>query len=136
MWGTFAGTVANVREVLVNMVLSLLWVRQSLRNFARLRQSSHEGARAHAPGTLWNLPQRKKTRKQDSHTIVRGMLGRSSLCVSLPHKEWPLKTHKQFWGDAAFLLTIGSFLLTKELFYLQLTILAFLLTIGAFSLTV
>ena len=31
--------------------------------------------------------------------------------------------------DAAFLLTIGSFLLTVELFYLQLTILAFLLAI-------
>ena len=38
--------------------------------------------------------------------------------------------------DAAFLPTIGSFLLTVEVFYLQLTILAFLLTIGAFSLTV
>ena len=34
-----------------------------------------------------------------------------------------------------FLLTVGSFLLTVELFYLQLTILAFLLTIGAFPLT-
>ena len=33
--------------------------------------------------------------------------------------------------DAAFLLTIGSFLLTMELFYLQLTILAFFLTVGA-----
>ena len=30
----------------------------------------------------------------------------------------------------------GSFLLTMELFYLQLTILAFLLTIGAFLLTI
>ena len=38
--------------------------------------------------------------------------------------------------DAAFLLTVGSFLLTVELFYLQSTSLAFLLTIGAFSLTV
>ena len=33
-------------------------------------------------------------------------------------------------------LTVGSFLLTMELSYLQLTILAFLLTVGAFSLTV
>ena len=31
-----------------------------------------------------------------------------------------------------FLLTVGSFLLTVELFYLQLTILAFLLTIESF----
>ena len=53
--------------------------------------------------------------------------------------------------DAAFLLTVGSFLLTVELCYLQLTILAFLylqlevfclpilaslLTVGAFLLTV
>ena len=34
--------------------------------------------------------------------------------------------------DAAFVLTVGSFLLTMELFYLQLIILAFLLTVGAF----
>ena len=39
-----------------------------------------------------------------------------------------------FW-DAAFLLAVGSFLLTGELFYLQLTILAFLLTVGAIFLT-
>ena len=32
--------------------------------------------------------------------------------------------------DAALLLTIGSFLLTTELFYLQLTVLAFLLAVG------
>ena len=38
--------------------------------------------------------------------------------------------------DAAFLLTVGSFLLTVEHFYSQLTILAFLLTVGAFLLTV
>ena len=31
----------NVREVLVNIVL---WVRQSSPKFARVRQSSHEGA--------------------------------------------------------------------------------------------
>ena len=37
--------------------------------------------------------------------------------------------------DAAFLLTIGSFLPTVELVYLQLTILALLLTVGAFVLT-
>ena len=41
-----------------------------------------------------------------------------------------------FQVDAAFLLTVGSFLLTVELFYLQLTVLAFFLTIGAFLLTV
>ena len=33
------------------------------------------------------------------------------------------------------MLTVGSFLLTVELFYLQLTILASLLTVGAFLLT-
>ena len=38
--------------------------------------------------------------------------------------------------DAAFLLTVGSFLPTVELFYLQLTILAFLLTVGALLLAV
>ena len=32
-----------------------------------------------------------------------------------------------------FLLTVGSLLLTVELFYLQLTILVFLLTVGAES---
>ena len=37
--------------------------------------------------------------------------------------------------DAASLLTVGSFPLTVELFYLQLTILAFLLTVGASLLT-
>ena len=37
--------------------------------------------------------------------------------------------------DAAFLLTVGSLLLTVELFYLQLTILACLLAVGAFLLT-
>ena len=45
-----------------------------------------------------------------------------------------------FWKnnlDAAALLTVGSFLLTVELFYLQLTILTFLdlHTVGAFLLT-
>ena len=54
--------------------------------------------------------------------------------------EWryttsPRITAKQcLSSDAAFLLTVGSFLLTVELFYLQLTISAFLLTIGAFHL--
>ena len=38
--------------------------------------------------------------------------------------------------DAAFLLTVGSFLLTVELCSLQSTIVAFLLTVGAFLLTV
>ena len=33
------------------------------------------------------------------------------------------------------MLTVGSFLLTVELFYLQSTILVFLLTVGDFSLT-
>ena len=40
-WGTFGGTVVNVREVVMNMVL---WVRQSSPNFARLRQSLNEDA--------------------------------------------------------------------------------------------
>ena len=39
-------------------------------------------------------------------------------------------------SDAAFLLTVGSFLLTVELFCLQLTNLAFILTVGAFLLTI
>ena len=42
MWGTFAGTLVNVTEELLNMVL---WVRQTSPNFAKVRQSSHEGAR-------------------------------------------------------------------------------------------
>ena len=37
--------------------------------------------------------------------------------------------------DAALLLTVGSFLLAVELFYLQSTIVGFVLTIGAFLLT-
>ena len=42
---------------------------------------------------------------------------------------------RDFHSDAAnFLLTVGSVLLTVELFYLQLTILTFLLAIGAFCL--
>ena len=44
----------------------------------------------------------------------------------------------RLWGleiGCSFLATIGSFLLTAELFCSQLTILAFLLTVGAFSLT-
>ena len=36
--------------------------------------------------------------------------------------------------DAAFLLTVGSFLLTVELFHLQLTILSLFPTVGAFNL--
>ena len=43
-----------------------------------------------------------------------------------------------FWGTFSLTLgaiTVGSFLLTVELFYLQLTILAFLLATGAFLLT-
>ena len=42
LWWTFAGTLVNVRELILNM---MLWVRQSSPNFAMLRQSSHEGAR-------------------------------------------------------------------------------------------
>ena len=38
--------------------------------------------------------------------------------------------------DAAFLLTVGSFLLTVELFYLQSIIVASILTVGALLLTV
>ena len=41
-WATFAGTLVNVRELILNMTL---WVRQSSPNFAMLHQSSHEGAR-------------------------------------------------------------------------------------------
>ena len=41
-----------------------------------------------------------------------------------------------FMMDAALLLTVGSFLLAVELFYLQLTILALLLTIGVFLLVI
>ena len=54
MWGTFAGTLVNVRDALVNMVL---WVRQSSPEFAKLRQTSHEGAHmllVH-PGTCLRL---------------------------------------------------------------------------------
>ena len=39
-----------------------------------------------------------------------------------------------FLMDAAFSLTVGSFLLAVELFYLQLSILAFLLTLEMFCL--
>ena len=34
--------------------------------------------------------------------------------------------------DTFFVLTVGSFLLTVEFFYLQLTVLASLLTVGVF----
>ena len=44
------------------------------------------------------------------------------------------KPHKHILEDAAFLLTVGSFLLTVERFYLQSTILAFLPTAGSFCL--
>ena len=50
-------------------------------------------------------------------------------------EEQQKKVILTLFGDAAFLLTVGSFLLTVEPFYLQLTILAFLLTAGAFILT-
>ena len=39
------------------------------------------------------------------------------------------------FSDAALLLRVGSFLLTVELFYLQLTTLAFLLAIGVLFFT-
>ena len=60
---------------------------------------------------------------------------RTSLTIPTSHiykKDPPKICHKM--RDAAFLLTVGSFLLTVELFYLQLTNLAFLLTIGGFLL--
>ena len=41
MWETFAGTLVNVGEALVNVAL---WVRQSSPEFAKLRRSSDEGA--------------------------------------------------------------------------------------------
>ena len=41
-------------------------------------------------------------------------------------EKWPAAPERGgFQKDAACLLTVGSFLLTVELFYLQLTILAF-----------
>ena len=57
--GNFAGTLVNVREVLVNIVLGVRQsspnfarLRQSSPNFAKLRHSSHEGAgRLVHPGT-------------------------------------------------------------------------------------
>ena len=49
-------------------------------------------------------------------------------------RHWPIQISGEIHRDQAFLLTVGSFLLTVELFYLQLAILAFLLTIGAFLL--
>ena len=41
MWETFVGTLVNARELLVNVASC---IRRSSPNFARLRQSSHEGA--------------------------------------------------------------------------------------------
>ena len=52
MWGTFARTLVNVTEVLVNMVLS---VRQSSPNFG--------WRRTHTAGTLWNLPDKRGRQK-------------------------------------------------------------------------
>ena len=51
-WGTFAGTLVNVRELILNLTF---WARQT--SLAMLRQSSHEGARMIPvyPGTCLNL---------------------------------------------------------------------------------
>ena len=55
----------------------------------------------------------------------------------LPGKQHPNYYRGSDLMDAAFLLTVGSFLLTVELLCLQLTIFAFLLAVGAFfSLTI
>ena len=59
----------NVTEVLVNMAL---WVRQRSPNFARLRQSSHEGAHmlpVH-PGTC--------LRKEQLSRLCHGLLSEGS----------------------------------------------------------
>ena len=73
--GTFAATLVNVREVLVNMAM---WVRQSLPTFARLQQSSNEGARMPLmqPGTCLNREEQegntnanKATRRTESKSI-------------------------------------------------------------------
>ena len=41
---------------------------------------------------------KKKTRKQNFRGIIPGFWGGLCLCVFLPHKEWPEKTHKQNFG--------------------------------------
>ena len=69
IWGTFAGTLVNVREVLVNMVL---WVRQSSPKFAMLCQSSHEGARM--------------------------LLVHPGACLNWgPHPKWPVEVKHDNW---------------------------------------
>ena len=50
---------------------------------------------------------------------------RSPLCLRSPN---------DYVLDAAFLLTVGSFLLTVELFYLRMTMLAFYLQLELFRL--
>ena len=52
---------------------------------------------------------------------------------SPPYGHWKMAQKET---DAAFLFTVGSFLLTVELCCLQLTILVFFLTVGALLLTV
>ena len=64
MWGTFSGTLVNVAEVAK--------VRQSSPNFARVRQSSHEGAHMLLPESYQILsghaPEFQKVRQNDGAT--------------------------------------------------------------------
>ena len=53
MWGTIAGTLVNVSEVLMNVVV---WVRQPSPNFANRCQTLHEGARM-LLAPPWNVPE-------------------------------------------------------------------------------
>ena len=65
----------------------------------------------------------------------RKMAGQMAGCAENPQILAVRPFARPFSANAAFLLTVGSFLLTVELFYLQLTVLASLLTVGAFLLT-
>ena len=68
----------------------------------------------------------------------KGYLGEFKGCIScLENVGWDFPANFGLWKillDAAFLLTVGSFLLTVELFYLQLCLGAFLVTALAFYL--
>ena len=65
----------NVREVLVN---TAVWVRQSSPNFARLRQSSHEGARM-LPVHLGKCILVNVKRGFDTGVLVKATLPKSSM---------------------------------------------------------
>ena len=70
--------------------------------------------------------------------VITQLILRQFLCVILVCNLETNSLNISFvcFKDAALLLTVGSFLLTVKLIYLQLTTLAFLLTVGAFLLTV